>query len=243
MLELGCGTGLLWQTNIRRLPKGLRLTLTDRSQGMLEKTKKNLALFQDLLEERGIKIEYRREDGDCLSLKRSQYNCVIANHMLYHVEKRNACLKEIAGSLAAGGRFICSTIGDAHMQELHDMVAEFDPRIEMPFRRITAGFRLENGQPQLEPFFSRIERMEQENDLVVDDVEAIYDYVSSYPGNASLILEQRGQDFRRLVQERMEMEGAIFIHKATGMFVCQVWVQFNMLIICWWTYRLECKID
>lgn len=222
VLELGCGTGLLWQTNIRRLPKGLRLTLTDRSQGMLEKTKKNLALFQDLLEERGIKIEYRREDGDCLNLERSQYNCVIANHMLYHVEKRNACLKEIAGSLAAGGRFICSTIGDAHMQELHDMVAEFDPRIEMPFRRITAGFRLENGQPQLEPFFSRIERMEQENDLAVDDVEAIYDYVSSYPGNASLILEQRGQDFRRLVQERMEMEGAIFIHKATGMFVCQV---------------------
>lgn len=221
VLELGCGTGLLWQTNIHRLPRNLNLTLTDRSQGMLEKTKENLAGYQELLKEKAINIEYRIEDGDCLALEKSRYNCVIANHMLYHVKKRDACIKEIADSLKAGGRFLCSTIGDTHMQELHDIVAEFDPRIEMPFTGITKGFRLENGQAQLARFFSRIERMEQENDLIVDDVDAIYDYVCSYPGNASLILEQRGQEFRRLLEERIEKEGAIFIHKSTGMFRCR----------------------
>lgn len=222
VLELGCGTGLLWQTNIHRLPRGLRLTLTDRSWGMLEKTKKNLTVFDNLLKDKEVHIEYRIEDGDCLTPERGQYHCVIANHMLYHVKKRDACIKKIAGSLKAQGRFICSTVGDTHMKELHDMVAEFDPRIEMPFSNITAGFRLENGQAQLAPFFAQVERMEQENDLIVDDVEAIYDYVCSYPGNAALILEQRGQDFRRLLQERMEREGAIFIHKSTGMFRCRI---------------------
>lgn len=221
VLELGCGTGLLWQANIHRLPRGLSLTLTDRSPGMLEKTKKNLAEFQELLREKAITIEYRAMDGDCLKLERAQYHCIIANHMLYHVRRRAACIREIAGSLKAEGRFICSTIGDTHMRELHHMVAEFDARIEMPFRKMTTGFRLENGQAQLEPFFSRVERMDQENDLIVDDVEAIYDYVCSYPGNASLILEQRGQDFRNLLREKMEREGAIFIHKSTGMFRCK----------------------
>lgn len=222
VLELGCGTGLLWQTNIHRLPRGLCLTLTDRSQGMLEKTKENLAVFQELLKEKEIKIEYRREDADCLHLEKAQYHCIIANHMLYHVQKREACLKEIAGSLKNGGRFICSTIGESHMKELHDMVEAFDKRIEIPFRKITAGFRLENGEEQLAPFFSCIECMEQENDLIVDDIEAVYHYVCSYPGNAALILEQRGQEFRRLLQERMEKEGAIFIHKSSGLFCCRL---------------------
>lgn len=222
VLELGCGTGLLWQTNVHKLPRDLSLTLTDRSPGMLEKTEENLAAFRDLLRERGIRIEYRTEDGDCLALEKEKYNCVIANHMLYHVKRRQACIKEIAGSLKKDGRFLCSTVGDDHMRELHDIVAEFDPRIEMPFRKITAGFRLESGQAQLEPFFPKIERMDQENDLIVDDVEAIYDYVCSYPGNASLILEQRGQDFRRLLRERIEKEGALYIHKSTGMFRCRL---------------------
>lgn len=222
VLELGCGTGLLWQTNVRSLPRGLRLTLTDRSWGMLEKAAENLSPFQALLEERGITVEYRREDGDSLLLEKAGYDCVIANHMLYHVKNREACLREIARSLKDQGRFLCSTIGNSHMRELHGIVEEFDPRIDMPFRKITAGFRLENGEAQLKPFFSRIERMDQDNDLVVDEVEAIYDYVCSYPGNASCILEQRGEEFRRRLQERMEKEGAILIHKATGMFRCRL---------------------
>ena len=107
------------------------------------------------------------------------------------------------------------------MRELHELVKAFDPRIEIPYTSMTAGFRLENAALQLQPFFSGIERMDQENDLIVDDVEAIYEYVHSYPGNAACILEQREEEFRRALAERMEREGALFIRKATGMFRCR----------------------
>ena len=80
---------------------------------------------------------------------------------------------------------------------------------------------MENAQPQLQQFFTKVERMDQDNDLIVDDVEAIYNYVYSYPGNAKQILDQTGKAFYRQLQERMEQEGAIFIHKSTGMFCCQ----------------------
>ena len=222
VLELGCGTGLLWQMNAHKLPSGLCLTLTDRSEGMLEKAEENLSAFSKILEEKEIKIEYRICDADSLALERDRYDCIIANHMLYHVKRREDCLREIAHGLKPAGRFFCSTIGDGHMRELHEIVAAFDARIEMPFQSITKPFQLENAAPQLQAFFSRVERMDQENDLIVDDIEPIYDYVSSYPGNAACILEQRAEEFRSCLRERMDREGAIFIHKSTGMFRCRL---------------------
>ena len=221
ILELGCGTGLLWQENIHRLPRGLRLTLTDRSEGMLEKARESLAGYRKLLEERDIQIGYRLEDAECPVLEKEYYDCVIANHMLYHVKKRDICLGAIAKSLKAQGTFFCSTVGDEHMRELHEIVRDFDARIEMPYMNITAGFHLENAAPQLYPYFAQIERMDQENDLIVDDVEAVYAYACSYPGNAACILEQRGEEFREKIREKMEKEGALFIHKSTGMFRCR----------------------
>ena len=56
----------------------------------------------------------------------------------------------------------------------------------------------------------------------MDDIEAIYDYVSSYPGNAACILEQRGEELRGLLRQRMDREGAIFIHKSAGIFRCRL---------------------
>ena len=221
ILELGCGTGLLWQTNIYKLPEGIHLTLTDRSEGMLEKAKSSLEPYADLFKEKGIRVTYQIADADDLHLDKAKYHCIIANHMLYHVKKREACLQEIAAALKPDGNFFCSTVVDTHMRELHEMVAAFDLRIEMPFANLTAGFRLENAQPQLQQFFTKVERMDQDNDLIVDDVEAIYNYVYSYPGNAKQILDQTGKAFYRQLQERMEQEGAIFIHKSTGMFCCQ----------------------
>ena len=128
---------------------------------------------------------------------------------------------EIAKVLKPNGSFFCSTVGSMHMRELHDMVSAFDSRIEMPSINFTVGFQLENAKPQLQKFFAKVDRFDQENDLIVDNVDSIYDYVYSYPGNAPFILSQRGEEFRNMIQDTLEKEGAIYIHKSTGMFVCR----------------------
>ena len=66
-----------------------------------------------------------------------------------------------------------------------------------------------------------MERQDQDNDLIVDDAQAIYDYIYSFPGNASLILEQRGQELFKMIKDKLNREGAMFIHKSTGMFICR----------------------
>lgn len=220
VLELGCGTGLLWMENIRLLPEGLRLILTDRSEEMLKQTRQNLAPYEKELAARQIRIEYRALDANTLELPTASYDRIIANHMLYHVERRDACLAAIARGLKPEGAFYCSTVGDTHMQELHQMVTAFDPRIEMPFQKLTGNFHLENAAPQLAKHFAHVERQDQDNDLIVDDPQAIYDYIYSFPGNASLILEQKGEEMMAMIQDKLSHEGAMFIHKSTGMFIC-----------------------
>lgn len=221
VLEIGCGNGKLWQRNIHILPENLHLTLTDRSEGMLAQARENLAPYRDLLEEKRICIEYRVMDAENLCLPEKFYDKIIANHMLYHVKNRENCLQKIKSALKDPGIFFCSTIGNGHMEELHNIVSAFDERIEQPYSRLTVGFRLENGEPQLRKFFADVECERQENDLIVDRADAIYDYVYSYPGNAPCILEQRGTEFRKMLEELLQREGAVYIHKDTGMFVCR----------------------
>ena len=221
VLELGCGTGLLWMERTHLLPEGLRLILTDRSEEMLEQTRQNLAPYEEDLTARQIRVEYRVLDANALELPAASYDRIIANHMLYHVERRDACLAAIARALKPEGTFYCSTVGDTHMDELHRLVIDFDPRIEMPFQNLTGAFHLENAEPQLLKHFAHVKRQDQDNDLIVDDPQAIYDYIYSFPGNAPLILEQRGHELLATIQDKLHREGAMFIHKSTGMFICK----------------------
>ena len=188
---------------------------------MLEQTRQNLAPYESELASRGIRITYRVLDANALELPAASYDRIIANHMLYHVERRESCLAAIARALKPEGTFYCSTVGDSHMQELHQLVTAFDPRIDMPFLSLTGGFHLENAKPQLLRHFTRVERQDQDNDLIVDDPQVIYDYIRSYPGNASLILEQRGRELLSLIRDKLEQEGAMFIRKSTGIFICR----------------------
>ncbi len=221
VLELGCGTGLLWMERTHLLPEGLRLTLTDRSEEMLGQTRQNLAPYEEELAARDIQITYRVLDANALELPAASYDRIIANHMLYHVQHRDACLAAVARALMPGGVFYCSTVGDTHMRELHELVTAFDPRIDMPFQSLTGGFHLENAEPQLLKHFAHVERQDQDNDLIVDNAQAIYDYIRSFPGNASLILEQRGRELLELIKDKLEREGAMFIHKSAGIFICK----------------------
>ncbi|MGN1084204.1 MAG: hypothetical protein ACI4QX_04325, partial [Lachnospiraceae bacterium] len=147
---------------------------------------------------------------------------ITANHMLYHVEKRQDLFQKVKHLLKEGGMFCATTVGDTHMQELHEFVERFDPRIEMPFQRVSCGFRLENGREQLARVFSEIECIECDSDILVDVPEPVYEYVCSYPGNAAELLKDRKPEFLRAVEEIIEKEGAFFIHKSTGMFRCRI---------------------
>ena len=221
ILCLGCGNAANLVAMADKLPRNLTFLLTDYSEGMLEKAKEGLATKQDVLEEKNIRISYQIADANCLSLLGS-YDRITANHMLYHVEKRQDLFQKVKKLLKPGGMFCATTVGDTHMQELHGFVERFDAKIEMPFQRVSCGFRLENGREQLQTVFSEIECVICDSDLLVDEAEPVYEYVYSYPGNAWEIIKDRKEEFLRKVEEIIERDGAFYIHKSTGMFRCRV---------------------
>ncbi|MCM1568558.1 MAG: MerR family transcriptional regulator [Roseburia sp.] len=222
ILELGCGTGALWAHNAHKFPDNLHLTLTDRSEGMLAQTRDTLMPFSDIFLQKRITLQFQVLDANAFALPSASYDCIIANHMLYHVHNRDKCLEQISLALRPEGNFYCTTVGDMHFKELHHLVAAFDSSIEIPFQNMTVEFRLENAAPQLEKYFSHIIRRDQDNNLLVDNAEAICNYVRSCPGNARYILEQKGDDFLRFLQKRIDENGPVFIRKSAGMFICRL---------------------
>lgn len=76
-------------------------------------------------------------------------------------------------------------------------------------------------EEQLKKVFSQVKKQEQDNDLIVDDIEVLYQYVYSYPGNAAEILREKEEEFRKLLEKQIRKEGAMYIHKSQGLFICK----------------------
>lgn len=219
VLDVGCGNAMLWLAMGEKLPRGLQITLLDNSEGMLEAAKRNLKSHEALFNRQGISFIYQIMDATQIK-EESTYDRIMANHMLYHIEEhsRPEVIKTLSLLLKQDGKFIASTIGRGHMKELFELLMAFDQQIEIPMW-MSEGFSLENGAKQLEPFFSKVSSRKQENDLMVPDPMAVYDYAHSLPGNMKSILAQKDRAFRTYLEKRISKERPFFIHKETGAFV------------------------
>jgi SAM-dependent methyltransferase len=210
VLELGCGPAGLWQENLDRLPAGWEVTLTDFSPGMLEEARANLTRAT-----RAFRFE--QVDAQRIPREAARFDVVIANHMLYHVPDRAAAFAEIRRVLRPGGRLLAATNGAAHMRELWDMLRQCVPDLA-PMNEMIAGFTLENGRGQLEQHFGQVRLHLYEDALEVTAPEPLIAYalssksygLSSRPGGLGR--------FARLVRQRLALDGAIHIGKATGLF-------------------------
>lgn len=219
ILDVGCGNGMFWYNNALKLPNNITIYMTDFSQGMINSAMNTLSRYKDLFEEKNITFIFKQIDGNEFQLDEKDFNIIIANHMLYHVSKRQELLRKLHSLLIDEGRFFASTIGEKHMGELNDFVKEINPNIEILMNDIISCFSLENGEEQLKKVFSKIKKEKYICDLVVDNPKCIYDYVYSYPGNASEILENMKEEFLSEINEKINKEGAFYIHKSTGMFM------------------------
>ena len=79
VLELGCGSGMLWKENQKKIPDGCEILLTDISTGMLEDTKKNLSGA-------GPK-RFSYEVMDCCDIRGAgkTFDMVVANFLLFYL--------------------------------------------------------------------------------------------------------------------------------------------------------------
>lgn len=168
VLEVGCGDGMIWRENLDGIPPGWRLTLTDFSAGMVDEARAAL----------GDRAEYAVADVQDLPFADASFDAVIANHMLFHVEDRLRALGEIARVLRPGGTLRATTIGQAHLRELHELVP---PRAGGQWERTRERFTIEQVNDELAPFFVNVEveLLPGNDSLEVTELEPLLDFVRS----------------------------------------------------------------
>jgi len=214
ILELGCGTGKLWQNNLGRIPQEWSITLSDFSAGMTRRARLNLTGQQ-----RAFFVT--RADAQNIPFEDERFDAVVANHMLYHVPDLEQALSEIQRVLKPRGRLYAATNGQNHMKELDDLVRGYLPHA--PAREVISTFTLENGKRSLERFFSAVELRKQESDLLVTEVSPLVAYSLSRIGifaDGSQIGQDKEATFRQHIEAQMRaQDGAIRITKDTGLFI------------------------
>jgi len=203
VLELGCGTGVMWGQPERWLPDDARLTLTDLSEGMLAQARANVPKREN--------ISFAQVDIQQIPYNDDSFDLIIANAMLYHVPDLNRALSEAARVLRPDGRFLCTTTGDNGMHSWLQAVLGEGESPHMPFS-------LQNGGPALEKHFGRVERIIREDGLAVTDVDDLVAYVRSTMSFA-YVRSWPEEALRQRLMAEME-NGVIRIPKEYGVFQC-----------------------
>lgn len=219
VLDVGCGNAEIWLEMRENIPNGVCITLVDVSRAMLDKAKKKIMTYESDFKGRNIKFIYKEMDATKLSID-GIYDRVMANHMLYHIDadKRECLIKRMSELTKVNGKFFASTVGENHMKEIFDLIQGFAPEAEVP-SWMSQGFSLENGEEQILPYFSKVKVLKHDNNLLVPDVDAIFNYLASLPGNINTIVVKNEHRLKEYLKKKISEEHPYFIQKATGVII------------------------
>ena len=217
ILELGCGTGLFWLANRKNINKSWSIVLTDYSEGMLESSRKSLSRLN-------YNFQYEIVNAENIQYPDKMFDIILVNNMLYHLQNRDAAIKNINRILKDDGVFITSTMGKNDLFELHNCIYTFleSKNIGFKFREYT--FSLDNGMEQLSKYFSSVLIKKYENNLIIDEAEAIINYYLSFNGvynNLVVLPEQYINDFREYLVNILGKEKTITTVRDEGIFICK----------------------
>lgn len=196
VLEIGCGDGTLWSANQKRLPESISVTLSDISEGMLRDARRNLSLLGN------EQFAYAIADAHHLPFEEESFDLVIANHVLFYLDKLPGVFEEIRRVLKTGGRLIASTYGKKHMEEVSHLVEGFDSRIILSADKLYRRFGKENGASLLSPYFTEPTWTDYEDSLLVTEAAPLISYILSCHGNQNQYLTARYGDFASYVEKK-----------------------------------------
>lgn len=200
VLELGCGTGSMWQGV--SLPDGCHVTLTDLSAGMLVTARNNT---------QHLGADYAICDAMALPWADDSFDVVIANMMLYHVPDIGKALAEIRRVLKPHGRFFAATFGE------HGVVEAVLDMLGLPCA-VNHRFTLQNGREQLAKHFADVRMKQRDDALDVTELNDLIVYLRSMQG-MTLLADVADDRFISALIPHMS-DGVLSLPKEYGLFIC-----------------------
>ncbi|KGE19076.1 MerR family transcriptional regulator [Paenibacillus wynnii] len=211
ILDIGCGDAALWLRNIDRIPPHWEITLADASAGMLEDARTSLG-------KSAARFVFRQADVQALPFLDGEFQIIIANHMLYHVEDLPLASTEMNRVLYGNGTLFASTMSSRHLKEMEELAREFDPSL-LVLDDTLERFNLYNGAELLVHWFPSAKLIHYPDSLVVTKAGPLISYMTSTPMNAGKRLTGEAlEPFTAFVEQRMAEKGSLAFTKDMGFF-------------------------
>jgi len=211
IVEFGCGNGIIWTSNLDRIPDGWKITLTDLSGGMLHDARQNLGDHAD-------RFTFRVVDVQDVPFEDNQYDAVMANFMLYHVPDRQRALSEIRRILKPDGVLHSVTLGEKHMLDFTQLVRQVIPRYQ--FNADVLPFRVENAVEELTTTFDKVTSIPFDCDLRITEIEPCVAYLASTARLESVTHDELAK-FRQLITNVIAEHGELYVQKHVVLFKSQ----------------------
>ncbi len=212
ILELGCGTGLLWKSIYKNFPDS-EITLTDYSENMIREAQKNLSDYN---------FSFQKVDYHNIPFGDNSFDLVISNHNLYHAENLDQVLGEIKRVLKPKGMFSCSTNSGNHLIELKNILEDSGIDSLWPNMKLIEQFGMENGENVLKSFFPVVEKHLFENSLHVTDAEVVINYfLSLRDERIRSLIEEKKDDIVNIISTDIHSKGFFEVKALPGMFLCK----------------------
>lgn len=160
-------------------------------------------------------------DAERLPFPDETFDGVLALQMLYHLPDRETALSECRRVLKPGGRLYATTSCEANAKPLFEVMTSIAGG---PVKALSSTFTAENGREQLAPHFDGIECRIFENEVRVDDPDAVTAYALSLPFDAPELSAFDPEDadiLRTRVAERIDRKGEIRWQKNMALFVAR----------------------
>lgn len=104
------------------------------------------------------------------------------------------------------------------MQEISQLVQEFDGRIVLSANKLYERFGRENGSQILSPYFSSVTWLAYEDSLLVTEPEPLISYILSCHGNQRQYILDSYSEFRSFVKKKTAR--GFSVTKDAGIFLC-----------------------
>lgn len=211
VLELGSGTGKLWNNRDLIIDNLSELVLSDFSHGMVAEFAKSYKGYKN--------IKTMIVDIQKIPFEADYFDKVIANFMLYHVPDIDLALREVYRVLKPGGTFYCATAGTNHLIEINLWLKEFFIETDV-FNSSLLTFNLQNGYDQLRKYFNSIEILEYKDHLEISNPDDLIEYIFTL--NEMMNIDETVKNsLKSFIKTKVDNRGIIKISKQSGTFIAK----------------------
>ena len=215
ILELGCGSGALWQKNHARVPAGWKMVLSDLSMQMVKTARSGVRDLQ-------LNFEFAIFDSQALPFAGESFDAVLAIGLLDYLPNLQKALSEVRRVLRPAGQIFASAGSRQHLHELQNLLR---PYVARERAQVIGGeearFGLENGEQSLAPFFRDLTRHDYQSSMTFHEAQPILNYVFSESEIISSMNLAQVSSFTHKVKGYIAKHGEFSVTVDKGLFTAR----------------------